>query len=161
MTQKEISIRYISYGSENELPADFQQLIEEAKKALDMAYAPYSNFQVGAAIRLSNGEIVSGANQENAAYPSGLCAERTAMYYAGAHFPNEKMEALAVLARKKDTTALLPACPCGACRQAMLEYEQRQDSPISLIFRQEEYGFIVVDSVAATLPFKFDANALL
>lgn len=160
MTQKEITIRYRSYGSAAELPAHHQKLLDEAKKALDMAYAPYSEFQVGVAILLSNGEMVTGANQENAAYPSGLCAERTAMYYAGAHYPKEKMEAVAVVARKMGAANLVAACPCGACRQAMLEYEDRQKMPIKLIFQQENSGLVEVDSVAAMLPFKFNAEAL-
>jgi len=160
MTQKEISIRYTAFESESELPAEIQTLLVEAEKALDMAYSPYSGFQVGAAIQLSNGEIITGANQENAAYPSGLCAERTAIYYAGAHFPAEQIQMVAVVARKSGTDSLVPACPCGACRQAMLEYELRQKSPIALVFKQNRPGFVYVESVSDTLPFKFDADSL-
>lgn len=158
--QKEITISYRYFSDEAELPADYQSLLTEATKALDMAYAPYSHFQVGAAILLDNGQVVTGANQENAAYPSGLCAERTAMYYTGAHYPKNTIKAVFVVARKENTTYQVAACPCGSCRQAMLEYEERQKSPITLLFRSGQKGYVAVNSVADLLPFKFDADSL-
>lgn len=160
MIQKELHISYAYYPQSGDLPTDYQNLLSKATEALDLAYAPYSHFQVGAAILLENGQIITGANQENAAYPSGLCAERTAMYYAGAHHSKERMIAIFVVARGEGTNDLLAACPCGACRQAMLEYEDRQKSSISLIFRAGKEGFVAVSSVADLLPFKFDAESL-
>ena len=155
-----ISIGFDSYSSENEFPENTRLLMEKAKMALNSAYSPYSNFQVGAALRLSNGQIVTGSNQENAAYPSGMCAERTAFYFAGAQHPESKIEEVFILARKTGGTELVPACPCGSCRQAMLEYEVRQSQPIKVFFKSTSDGFISVDSVADTLPFKFDAESL-
>jgi cytidine deaminase len=135
-------------------------LFEEAVSALDSAYSPYSCFQVGAALRLSNGEIIKGSNQENASYPSGLCAERTAIFFAGSQYPGVKIEALVVVARKQGETLLVPACPCGGCRQAMLEYEERQSENIPLYFKLSAEEWISVPSVSALLPFKFDSASL-
>lgn len=160
MTPKELTISYRYFANEAELPSEFQNLFYEASKALDLAYAPYSNFQVGAAILLENGQIITGANQENAAYPSGLCAERTAIYYAGAHYSKVKILAVLVLARKEGQTQQIAACPCGACRQAMLEYEDRQKASIPVVFRMGKTGFVAVNSVSDLLPFKFDADSL-
>jgi cytidine deaminase len=160
MTPKELTISYRYFANESELPVEFQNLLKNAENALDLAYAPYSHFQVGAALLMESGEIITGANQENAAYPSGLCAERTAIYYAGAHHPKEKIKAVFVVARKEDQTELIAACPCGACRQAMLEYEDRQNSPIPVIFRMGKSGFVAINSVADLLPFKFDSDSL-
>ena len=103
------------YEDFSELPQDIQQLMKDAFAARDSAYAPYSEFHVGAALLLSNGEIVKGSNQENAAYPSGLCAERTAIYYAGANFPDEKLEVMAISATGKRKPSTTPIPPCGAC----------------------------------------------
>jgi len=160
MNAKVIKIQYTTYESEAELNSGTFQLYEEAKKALDTAYSPYSNFQVGAALKLSNGEIIRGSNQENAAYPSGLCAERTAIFYAGSQFPNEIIEEIFVLARKTGDENLVPACPCGGCRQVLLEYETRQNRPIPIAFKIESKGFIRVSSISDLLPFKFDASSL-
>lgn len=160
MTPKELTISYRYFANESELPSEFQNLFHEASQALDLAYAPYSNFQVGAAILMENGQIVTGANQENAAYPSGLCAERTAIYYAGAHFSKVKILAVLVLARKEGQAQQIAACPCGACRQAMLEYEDRQKASIPVVFRMGNTGFVAVNSVSDLLPFKFDADSL-
>ena len=160
MNEREIKIQFSSFGSESDLNTSSFQLFIEAKKALDTAYSPYSNFQVGAALRLSNGEIVRGSNQENAAYPSGLCAERTAVFYAGSQYPNETIEEIFVLARKTGAQELVPACPCGGCRQVLLEYETKQNKPIPVSFKMEKVGFIRVSSVSDLLPFKFDASSL-
>lgn len=160
MSRHQIILTFNHFESETALPAESKELLNAAVKALDQAYAPYSGFQVGAALRLANGEILLGSNQENAAYPSGLCAERTVVYYAGNRFPGVKMEELVVVARKAGEQALVPACPCGACRQAMLEYEERQGSPIRLIFKQQDKGFLGLDSVSDSLPFKFGADSL-
>lgn len=160
MNKREIKIQYTRFESESDLDKSTLQLFEEAKKALDTAYSPYSNFQVGAALKLSNGEIVRGSNQENAAYPSGLCAERTAIFYAGSEFPHETIEEIFVLARKAGEQKFVPACPCGGCRQVLLEYETKQKKPIPISFKIEKEGFIRVSSVSDLLPFKFDASSL-
>jgi cytidine deaminase len=160
MTRHQISISFSNYSTENELPEASLFLLNTALENMNNAYAPYSHFQVSAAIRLSNGEVVTGSNQENAAYPSGMCAERSAIYYAGARFPKDKIEEILVIARREGESELVPACPCGSCRQAMLEYEERQSSPIKLIFKQKDAGFIGLDSVSDSLPFKFEAESL-
>ena len=107
-----------------------KKLIEAAKEATKKAYAPYSGFKVGAAVLLENGEIISGNNQENAAYPSGLCAERTTVFFANATFPNQKIEALAVAAWHKDRFTNEVITPCGGCRQVLLETENRFNAPM-------------------------------
>lgn len=160
MKEQQLSIRYQSYESENDLPETGRLLLQAAKKALPQAYAPYSRFQVAAAIRLANGEIITGTNQENAAYPSGICAERTALFYAGSAFPGIGVEELLVVARKETDDELAPACPCGACRQVMRETEFRQGFAIPVYFHFENQGFIRLNSVADSLPFSFDPASL-
>ena len=131
---KEVKIETILevYDDINELPNAIQELMAKAIEARDNAYAPYSKFNVGAAIRLENGEIVSGNNQENASYPSGLCAERTAIYSAHANFPDVTMLEIALTASSKNQITDKPIPPCGACRQAIAEYETKQSSPIEI-----------------------------
>lgn len=138
-----------------ELSESERRVVDAARRAVDGAYAPYSNFHVGAAILLDNGTIVTGANQENVAYPSGTCAERSACYYAGANYPEAKFELLAVAARDTDNREpALPTAPCGACRQALLEYEMRagHDVPVLLIGADEIYR---MPSVKSLLPLAF------
>ena len=115
------------YDSISNLPEDVQQLMNSAIEARNNAYSPYSKFDVGAAILLDNGKVISGSNQENASYPSGLCAERTAIYYAGATYPKAKMLKMALTASSQNQQTLKPIPPCGACRQAIAEYEIKQD----------------------------------
>ena len=160
MTQKEMTIGYSVYRNPEEFPPQAEALFREAVSALDSAYSPYSHFQVGAALRLSNGIIVRGSNQENASYPTGLCAERTAIFFAGSQYPGEIIEALVVVARRQEETELVPACPCGGCRQAMLEYEERQGRPFPLYFKLSAHYWVSVSSVASLLPFKFDSASL-
>lgn len=160
MAKHSIHIEYQEFDSASELSTDRQKLLVEAEKALEGSYAPYSRFHVGVAILLANGETVQGSNQENAAYPSGICAERAAIYYTGSHFPGVEIKTIAVVARKSGEEELTPACPCGACRQAMLEYEEKQNKPIELIFKIKQKGFVVVSAVQDTLPFKFGADSL-
>ncbi len=139
----------------NELDAAQRQLVELAIEATGRAYAPYSHFCVGAAIRLDNGEIVTGANQENVAFPSGTCAERSACYYAGATYPNARFEAIAVAARGTDgELTSVPTAPCGACRQALLEYETLAGHDVQVLLAGAESVYIV-PSVKALLPFHF------
>jgi len=148
------------YEDFSELPQDVQQLMKEAFAARDSAYAPYSEFHVGAALLLSNGEIVRGSNQENAAYPSGLCAERTAIYYAGANFPDEKLEIMAISATGKRKPSTTPIPPCGACRQAIAEYEVKQKQPVVIYFMGASGKVFKSDSLSNLLPFIFTQEYL-
>lgn len=139
----------------DELTQEERSLVDLAKEATYRSYAPYSKFYVGAAIRLSNGEIVTGANQENAAFPSGTCAERTAAYYAHSAYPNARFEAIAIAARGACGEFLTnPISPCGACRQALLEYEKLAGSDIKvlLVGRGRVY---IIPSIKALLPLAF------
>lgn len=149
-------VEYQSYG---ELEESDLELIEAAKEATMRSYSPYSKFQVGAAIRLKNGTIFTGNNQENAAYPSGLCAERVAMFYANSKFPNEPVEAIAVVARKDEKYLPEPIPPCGSCRQVLLETENRFKTPIRLIMASEQKVF-VTNNIHNLLPINFDESFL-
>ncbi len=144
----------------SELPKEIQELMNKAQQARENAYAPYSHFRVGAALRLSSGEIVKGSNQENAAFPSGLCAERVAVFNAGANFPNETITALAITVRAEKKEIAEAIAPCGACRQSLAEYEQKQKSPIAIYFMGETGEIIKVASVMDLLPLGFDAKYL-
>ena len=148
------------FDSLQELPEKVQQLMEIAVDTREKAYAPYSKFKVGAAILLDNEEIVSGSNQENASYPSGLCAERTALYYAGAKYPEAKMVIMALTASSKNQITDKPIPPCGACRQAISEYENKQELPIEIYFMGAEGKIIKSNSLANLLPFGFESSVL-
>lgn len=159
---KEIKIETLLTVFDNldEAPKDVQNLMGIAFEARKKAYAPYSKFQVGAAILLDNGEIVTGSNQENASYPSGLCAERTAIYYAGAKYPNSKIVRMALVAGSSVHKTLTPIPPCGACRQAIAEYEVKQDTPIEIYFMGETGKVAFSKSLANILPLVFDKSFL-
>lgn len=149
-------IRYQEYGSVDELPCDDAALMAAAIDSAGRGYAPYSHFGVGAALRLCDGTVVCGNNQENAAYPSGLCAERTALFAASAQHPEMRdYEALAIVGRDVGGK-LCEAAPCGACRQVMLEYEQRQGHPMRVLCYLEGGGVRCFESVADLLPFGFE-----
>jgi len=143
-----------------EVSEDVKILMEKAIKARIKAYAPYSKFNVGAAILLDNGKIVSGSNQENASYPSGLCAERTAIYYAGAQYPNVKILKMAITAASQNQKTTSPIPPCGACRQAIAEYEVKQETSIEIYFMGETGKVVKSNSLANLLPFVFDKTVL-
>ncbi len=139
----------------DELSAPDRELLEAARRQTATSYAPYSNFHVGAAIRLSNGEIVAGSNQENAAYPSGLCAERTAAFYAHARYPEAAFEAIAIAAVGTDGCELAdPIAPCGACRQSLLEFEKIAGRDVRVILAARDRVY-VLPSVRSTLPLAF------
>lgn len=159
---KEVKIESTLHIFENleELPTEVNHLMHKAFEARDNAYAPYSNFNVGVAILLDNNEIITGNNQENASYPSGLCAERTAIYYAGSQYPNAKILRMAISATSKNKPTLNPIPPCGACRQAIAEYEVKQDTPIEIYFMGEAGTIAKSNSLANLLPFIFDKSAL-
>jgi cytidine deaminase len=156
MTEKEINIKFHEYSSIDELPKQDQELALAAIEAMRGSYAPYSHFNVGAAVRLSNGEIVKGANQENAAFPSGLCAERTAMFYAGATYPDKSMVSIAIAGGVMGRLAKAPATPCGACRQVMAQYQLKGGKPMSVIMLGDGqiWKFDRVDDI---LPLIFDS----
>jgi cytidine deaminase len=143
------------YDSLADLPAEDRMLVRHAQRASAAAYAPYSGFQVGAAVLLDSGEVVSANNQENAAYPSGLCAERTALFYAGAGRPGAAVKAIAIAAQRSGQPSPSPAYPCGACRQVMLECERRGKLPVRVIMYGEERTE-VAHSVADMLPLSFE-----
>lgn len=137
-----------------ELGAGDRALLQAAIVAADTAYAPYSNFHVGAALRLDDGTIVRGSNQENIAYPSGLCAERTALFAASAQNPGRAVETLAIVGRDADGR-LVPASPCGACRQVMAEQESRQAGKIRVICYHSDAKILIFEGVETLLPFIF------
>lgn len=148
------------YDSCDELPQDIQELMDKASDARDCAYAPYSKFKVGAAVLLDNDEVITGSNQENASYPSGLCAERTAMFYAGAKYPDAKFVRMALTAKSMNHRVVTPIPPCGSCRQAIAEYEVKQDSPIEIYFMGETGKVIKSNSLKDLLPLVFDNTYL-
>lgn len=136
-----------------------KNLIEAAKKATRHAYVPYSNFSVGAAVLLENGEIISGNNQENAAYPSGLCAERTTVFFVNANYPDQKILTMAIAAFYKGKFTKDVITPCGACRQVLLEVENRFKSPMKILMYSEE-GIYCVESIKDILPLSFGDSML-
>lgn len=143
-----------------DLPLEIQSLMEQAIETRKNAYAPYSRFRVGAAILLDNGKIVLGSNQENAAYPSGLCAERVAIFQAGAIYPNAKIVKLAITAASDTNPTISPIPPCGACRQSIAEYEFKQDIPIEIYFMGESGEVYKSNSINNLLPLSFDKTSL-
>ena len=159
---KEVKIESTLYVFEglNELPEDAIKLMQNAIEAREKAYAPYSKFNVGAALLLDKNEIITGSNQENASYPSGLCAERTAIYYAGAKYPKAKILRMAITAGSKKNKTTSPIPPCGACRQAIAEYEVKQDTPVEIYFMGETGKVAKSNSLANLLPLVFDKSVL-
>lgn len=135
-------------------------LIARAEAALPYAYAPYSGFHVAAAVLLNNGVIVTGTNQENAAYPAGMCAERVALFAVASQYPGEQIRKLVVVARKAGATPLSPATSCGSCRQVMLEFEHRQAHPFEVIMLERPGSWLHAPSAAALLPFSFNKSNL-
>lgn len=145
--------------SYDELSDTYKKLIDEAKSQTQKAYAPYSHFHVGAAMLLGNGEIMTGSNQENAAYPSGLCAERTTMFYANAKYPDVPIKALAIAGFTANKFTETPTAPCGACRQALLEAEVRFNTDITILL----YGtknIYIISSIKSLLPLSFKKESL-
>jgi cytidine deaminase len=140
--------------------ADDLMLIARAEAALPYAYAPYSGFQVASALLLSNGVIVTGTNQENAAYPAGMCAERVALFAVASQYPGEQIRKMVVVARKVGGTAFSPATSCGSCRQVMLEFEHRQSQPFEVIMLERAGRWLHTSSAAALLPFSFNKSNL-
>lgn len=156
MMLKRVEIEYEEFDSYTELPEEDRLLVEKAIEAVNGSYSPYSGFKVGAALRLTGGEILKGANQENAAYPSGLCAERSVMFYANANYPSLPVEAIAIVASTDRGLEEGITYPCGACRQVMIEFEKRGGRDIKVILAGEK-KVEVFKSVRDLLPFAFDS----
>jgi len=154
MKKKEVKSTFYEYTSLSELSQKQQQLVQEASKASSNAYVPYSKFHVGAAILLENGQIICANNQENSAFPSGLCAERTAVFYANSQYPNTPILTLAVTAEKDGSPVKYPIPPCGACLQVLLESEKRHQTPMEIILYATDKIYIA-DSVEQFLPYGF------
>lgn len=154
MEQKHLNIQYNEFAGENELDNTNLELLKMAIKATASSYAPYSNFNVGAAVRMSGGEIVTGSNQENAASPSGLCAERVALFAAHHQYPSQAVEAIAIVAKQNGELTSELTFPCAACIQVMLESQKRSGKPLQIIVGSA--GKIqVFSSVNDLLPFSF------
>ena len=157
--EKNISFTYWEYESPEELNAEDQELIIAAKEAAKLAYAPYSRFMVGAAIRLESGRIVHGSNVENAAFPSGICAERTAIAGAVSNYPDDKPVALAIAAITEGGLPAESVSPCGNCRQVIAEEEGRSGNQIRIILSGKN-KIQVIDSVGPLLPLQFSRDTL-
>lgn len=156
MTNKEIKIAYKEFDSIDELESKDRKLAQAAIEATKLSYAPYSNFNVGAAVLFEDGEIVKGSNQENAAYPSGMCAERTALFYASASRPDKAMSAIAIAAGQNGVICDYPVTPCGACRQVMAQYQTKSGAPMKvlLVGGRKIWKFEKIDDL---LPLIFDS----
>ena len=160
MKNIEIKSSATLYNDISELNEEDKYLMNKAIEARGKAYAPYSKFSVCAALLLDNGVIVLGNNQENAAYPSGMCAERVAIWKAGSAYPNMKILKLAITASSSITKVDKPVGPCGACRQSLSEYEIKQKQPFEIIFMGEVGEVVKTESLQSLLPFSFDSAYL-
>ncbi|MBR4735310.1 MAG: cytidine deaminase [Bacteroidales bacterium] len=156
MADKKYIINYEEFASASQMTPEDRELVAAAIDAQKGSYSPYSHFQVGAALRLTDGTLLKGANQENAAYPSGLCAERVVMFFAGANYPDVPFETLAIAGSDHGVLCDSPASPCGACRQVMAEYQKKHNHPFNIILvgSKRIRKFHCVDDV---LPFIFDS----
>ncbi|MBL7845633.1 MAG: cytidine deaminase [Cyclobacteriaceae bacterium] len=144
----------------DDLDQESKYLAHKAKDAANHAHAPYSKFTVGAALILDDGSVVTGANYENAAYPSGMCAERVAFFAASAQHPGKRIMKVAVVAKKKGGKDLLPATSCGPCRQVMLEFETNQKKSIAIVMQADDNTWVIAPSAASLLPFSFTKDNL-
>ncbi|MCR4031628.1 MULTISPECIES: cytidine deaminase [Flavobacterium] len=160
MKEINITTSFTIYDNLGELPGEIQDLMNQAIEVRKKAYAPYSKFRVGAALLLDNGKVISGSNQENAAYPSGLCAERTAIFYAGSAYPEAKILKMAITAASDTNQTTAPIPPCGSCRQSIAEYEIKQDTPIEIYFMGEIGEVYKSSSLKNLLPLMFDKKFL-
>lgn len=148
------------FDNEEALPETDRELLGKAQQATFGAYAPYSNFYVGAALRLEDGTVVTGNNQENAAYPAGLCAERVALFYASSNFPDRQVTAIAISARAEEFEISHPVTPCGSCRQVIAETESRQSRPVRILMKGDSGKIYITNGIANLLPFMFRADEL-
>ncbi|MFN4082611.1 MAG: cytidine deaminase [Bacteroidia bacterium] len=150
----------ICYKNIDELPVEYKELLLAAKNATKTSYAPYSKFNVGCALRLKNNVIISGSNQENIAYPSGLCAERVAIFYAGSQYPDIAITHMAITAEAKDFDINKPVMSCGACLQSISEYEVRFKQPITMILQGQQGDIYVAEGTKTFMPFQFFVDEL-
>jgi len=157
--KKNFSFSYEEYNSIEELSEADALLVTEARNATKLAYAPYSNFLVGAYASLTSGDFVKGSNQENASYPVGICAERALLASTAQLFPDVPIETLAISYRNLNGSSHIPLCPCGMCRQALKEFEMRVNQPIRLILSGMEGKVIVIAQSSQLLPLAFDGEA--
>jgi cytidine deaminase len=153
--KKELSVSYTLFKTIDELPVIYQNLWEKACDARKNSHSPYSNFTVGAAIELESGKIITGVNQENASFPAGLCAERTAMYRAGAENPKDPFVRMVICASRRDSDKMESAPPCGGCRQVMLEFEKRFDKAFEIMFLNSDGHFVLMNGPKDLFPFSF------
>jgi len=159
MIKKTIEIGYTEYSDIKELPEKQQNLIFAARKAAKNAYAPYSHFKVGAALLMEDNSVISGNNQENASSPVGSCAERTALYWANANFPEKKILAIAVTSLDKGGKKAKHLSPCGLCRQSMLESQQRFSSPIKVFIDNRDH-ILEIPDIESLLPLSFSNTSM-
>ena len=160
MEKIELKTSATLFNNVSELAQEDKLLMDKAIEARAKAYAPYSKFSVGAAFLLENGVIILGNNQENAAYPSGMCAERVGVWKVGSEFPGVKIKKLAITAASENLTVDKPVGPCGACRQTLSEYEINQKEPIEILFMGEIGKVVKTTSLLSLLPFSFDSSYL-
>lgn len=160
MDEVKITSKFTIFSNSDELCLSDKELFFKAKDARENAYAPYSKFNVGASLLLENGHIILGNNQENAAYPSGMCAERIAIWNASSQFPNIRIKKIFISANTNNKSLNRPVPPCGACRQTIVEYELKQKQNIEIFFTGETGNIIKATSVSDLLPFAFDKSLL-
>lgn len=160
MKIRNINIQIEEYDHTDLLKQPEAQLLEQAQEAIEGSYAPYSEFRVGAAVLLENGEIIKGSNQENAAYPSGLCAERVAIFHAKSKYPDLKVKSIAITAASDNFITRSPITPCGACRQVIAETESRQNEKIRIIMKGQEGIVQAVNGIENLLPLMFKEEQL-
>ncbi len=161
MKELNFNINYIRFDNVGELNAQDRELCEQSVKALDSSYSPYSKFKVGTAIRLDSDQIILGSNQENVAYPSGLCAERVALFSVGVSHPNAKVTSMAITAKTELFEITKPVTSCGGCLQVMAEVEQRQGSEIEVLFYCLGGEILKVKGIQSLLPFVFVEDRLV
>lgn len=160
MKKLKIDINIEEFANGEKLPEIDEMLIKQASRAIESSYAPYSQFHVGAAILLADGKIILGSNQENAAYPSGLCAERVAIFQAKSTYPHSTIQAIAIAAKADHFETDSPVTPCGACRQVIAEMQSRQKSKIRIIMKGQKGGAYVADGIENLLPLMFNEEKL-
>lgn len=160
MKESKFEFSYRVYDSMEELPEEQQWLLSEAREVTSQAYAPYSNFQVGAVAQLANGEIVAGTNQENASFPVGLCAERVLLAAASSMFPKIPINTIAISYKSENHISDHPISPCGICRQSLQEFESRVNHPVQLILGGMSGPVYVIDSASRLLPLAFTSSEL-
>jgi cytidine deaminase len=160
MKTKKFEVTVTEYDKPEELDKDDRKLLEKSIEALDGSYAPYSQFHVGASVLLENGEIILGSNQENVAYPSGLCAERVALFYAKSKYPDVAIKSIAISSKADNFVTKYPVTPCGACRQVIAEFESQQNKKIKIIMRGQQGPIISTKGIESLLPLVFKENNL-